>query len=83
LAQESISVGIAALRAASSKNFRGEGRITFSNDYDVIDVQPTMLCGLFASSAVLPQAFLQKSLDLQKNSLDLKNITTFKIFALK
>jgi len=33
--------------------------------------------------AVLPQASLQKSLDSQKNSLDLKKITRFNFFASK
>jgi len=32
---------------------------------------------------VLPQASMQKSLDSQKNSLDLKKITRFKNFVLK
>ena len=34
----------------------------------------------FPLRPVLPQASLQKSLGSQKNSLDLKKITTFKIF---
>jgi len=38
--------------------------------------------GYMRQSAVLPQAFFQKSLDSQKNSLNLKKITRFKIFAL-
>jgi len=66
-----------------AKNFGGRGRITFGKDYDVIDVQSTMICDFFAWSAGLPQTFLQKSLDSQKISLDLKKITRFKIFALK
>ena len=33
--------------------------------------------------SVLPQPFLQKSLDSQKSSLDMKKITIFKISALK
>jgi len=30
-------------RAATSEKFRGGGKVTFGNDYDVIDVQSTMM----------------------------------------
>ena len=31
------------VRAATSRKFRGGGKVTFGNDYDVIDVQSTMM----------------------------------------
>jgi len=34
---------MAPYRAATSKIFPGEAEVTFANDYDVIDVQSTMM----------------------------------------
>ena len=72
----------AAFRAVTSENFRGE-EVTFGNYYDVMDVQSTMICDVFAMISSVATVVLQKPLDSQKNSLDLKNITRFKISALK
>jgi len=33
----------AGSRVATSEKFRGSGKVTFGNDYDVIDVQSTMM----------------------------------------
>ena len=72
----------AVFRAVTSENFRGE-EVTFGNYYDVMDVQSTMICDVFAMITSVATVVLQKPLDSQKNSLDLKNITRFKISALK
>jgi len=48
-----------------------------------MDVQSTMICDVFAMISSVATVVLQKPLDSQKNSLDLKNITRFKISALK
>ena len=37
------SSNIAIVRAATSEKFRGGGKVTFGNDYDVIDVQSTVM----------------------------------------
>jgi len=53
----------------------------YTMDQLVISSCPTTHHQLTTESAsVLPQAYLQKSLDSQQNSLDLKKITRFKIF---
>jgi len=75
-------VGKALGRAATGENFQGRAEVNFGKDYDVIEVQLTMTCDLFAMISSAAPFFFAKSLDSQKCTRSAK-IARFTISALK